>query len=86
MGVEQNFRVLALTIYPSGIKVMTTLKKLHLKWGDFQKNLNATVEDLRKKEDFADVTLACEDREEVRAHKIILAASSQFFQNLLGKN
>ena len=43
MGVEQNFRVLApTTIYPSGIKVMTTLKKLHLKLGDFQKNLNAT--------------------------------------------
>ena len=65
---------------------MTTLKKLCLKWGDFQKHLNATVEDLRNNEDFADVTLACEDGEEVRAHKIILAASSQFFQKLLGKN
>ena len=44
------------------------------------------MEDLRNNEDFADVTLACEDGEEVRAHKIILAASSQFFQKLLGKN
>ena len=69
-----------------GIKVMTTLKKLCLSWGDFQNNLNTTVGELRHYEDFADVTLACEDGEEVRAHKIILAASSQYFKTLLSKN
>ena len=32
--------------------------------------------------EFADVTLACEDGQQREAHKIILAASIPFFQNL----
>ena len=32
--------------------------------------------------DFADGTLACEDGQQIEAHKVILAASSSFFQNL----
>ena len=32
------------------------------------------------------MTLACEDGQQVEAHKVILAASSPFFQNLLQKN
>ena len=65
---------------------MATLDKLSLKWGDFQNNVTAAVGLLRNNDDFTDVTLACEDGEEVRAHKIILAASSQFFQKLLSRN
>ena len=63
--------------------MMSTLEKLRLKWGDFQKNLSTTIGFLRNNDDFADVTLVCEGGEEVRAHKIILAASSQVFQKLL---
>ena len=65
---------------------MSTLDKLSLKWGDFQNNVTATVGLLRTTDDFTDVTLACENGEEVRAHKIILAASSHFFQKLLSRN
>ena len=36
--------------------------------------------------DFADVTLACEDGQQVEAHKLVLASSSPFFQKLLGRN
>ena len=36
--------------------------------------------------DFSDVTLACEDGQQIEAHKVILAASSPFFQNLLRRN
>ena len=32
------------------------------------------------------MTLACEDGEQVEAHKVILAASSPFFQKLLQRN
>ena len=32
------------------------------------------------------MTLACEDGQQVEAHKVILAASSPFFQKLLGRN
>ena len=34
----------------------------------------------------ADVTLACEDGNQVEAHKVILAASSPFFHNPLRRN
>ena len=62
---------------------MSILEKLRLKWGDFQKNLSTTIGFLRNNEDFADVTLVCEGGEEVKAHRVILAASSQVFQKLL---
>ena len=38
---------------------------------------------LREDKYFTDVTLACEDGQQVEAHKVILAASSPFFQRLL---
>ena len=57
-------------------------EKLCLQWNDFQDNIG----NLREDNDFADVTLACEDGEQVEAHKVILAASSPFFQNLLRTN
>ena len=41
---------------------------------------------LRENNDFSDVTLACEDGKQMGAHKVILTASSPFFQNLLKKN
>ena len=37
-------------------------------------------------EDFSDVTLATSDDKQVKAHKIILSASSTFFKNILLKN
>ena len=37
------------------------MKKFSLKWDDFQKNLISAFGDLRDDQDFADVTLACED-------------------------
>ena len=61
-------------------------EKLCLKWNDFQENINNTFGSLRDNLDFIDITLACEDGEQVEAHKVILAASSPFFQDILKKN
>ena len=61
-------------------------EKLCLKWNDFQENLNSAFGSLREDNTFTDVTLACVDGKQLEAHKVILAASSPFFQNLLGKN
>merc|ERR1712129_399499 len=57
-----------------------------LKWNDFHQNIASTFGSLRQDHDFSDITLACEDGEQVEAHKVILAASSPFFQNLLRRN
>ena len=61
-------------------------EKLCLKWNDFQENVNTAFGSLRQDNDFADMTLACEDGQQIEAHKVILAASSPFFQNLLKRN
>ena len=47
-------------------------EKLFLQWHDFQEN---AFVNLREDNDFTDVTLACEDGQQVEAHKVILAAS-----------
>ena len=61
-------------------------EKLCLKWNDFQENVNAAFGSLREDNDFADVTLACEDGQQIEAHKVILAASSPFFRDLLKRS
>ena len=57
--------------------------KLCVKWNDnLQERLHTSFEKLRDDNDFTDVTLACEDQS-VKAHKVILSASSPFFHKLL---
>ena len=41
-------------------------------------NVNSAFGNLIEDKDFSDVTLACEDGQQVEAHKVILAASSPF--------
>jgi len=61
-------------------------QKLCLKWSDFQYNTNSAFGSLRQDTELSDVTLVCEDGQQMEAHKIILTASSPFFQKLLTKN
>ena len=61
-------------------------EKICLQWNDFHDNIKIAFANLREGKDFADVTLACEDGQQVEAHKMILAASSPFFQKLLARN
>ena len=61
-------------------------EELCLKWNDFQENVNQAFSSLREDKDLSDVTLACEDGQQVEAHKVVLATSSPVFQNLLKKN
>ena len=65
---------------------MQSQEKLCLKWNDFQENLNLAFGGLRNDQDFADVTLACEDGTQIEIHKVILASSSPFFMEELKKN
>ena len=61
-------------------------EKLCLQWNDFQDNVKNAFGQLRGTTDFVDVTLACEDGRQIEAHKVILAASSPFFQRILKGN
>ena len=64
---------------------MANSEKLCLQWNDFEQNIVTAFADLREDKDFTDVTLACEDGQQVEAHKVILASSSPFFKELLRK-
>ena len=57
-----------------------------MKWNEFQQNLVSSYHDLRKESDFSDVTLVCEEDQQVEAHRIILSACSPFFSRVLKKN
>merc|ERR1712010_401145 len=61
-------------------------EKLCLQWNDFQTNFTSAFRDLREDKEFTDVTLACEDGQQVEAHKVVLVSSSPFFKNLLQRN
>ena len=63
-----------------------TDEKLCLQWNDFRENVSSAFGDLREDKVFADVTLACEDGQQVEAHKLVLIASSPFFLNILKRN
>jgi len=61
-------------------------EKLRVQRNDFQDIAVGTLGGLRNDRDFSDVTLACEDGQQMEAHKVILAGASPFFLNLLKKN
>ena len=61
-------------------------EKLCLQWYDFKDNVNSAFKKLREDKEFTDVTLACEYGQQLEAHKVILASSSPFFENILRKN
>ena len=61
-------------------------EKLCLQWNDFKDVVNTAFGNLRGDTDFIDATLACEDGRQLKAHKVVLAAMSPFFQEILKRN
>ena len=66
--------------------MMDASEKLCLQWNDFKANITSSFRELREGRDFTDVTLACEDGQQIEAHKVVLASSSPFFMELLKRN
>ncbi|XP_029165829.1 protein abrupt-like isoform X5 [Nylanderia fulva] len=56
-----------------------------LRWNDFHLSILNSFRCLREKEDFVDVTLAC-DSCTFTAHKVVLSACSPYFRDLLKAN
>jgi hypothetical protein len=55
-----------------------------LKWKNHLKEVVGNLQTLREKDAFSDITLYC-DGEIFRAHKVLLAACSTFFERLLAR-
>jgi len=65
---------------------MGAAEKFCLRWNDFESNISSAFRELREDKDFFDVTLACEDSDQLQAHKVILSACSPFFRTVLRRN
>jgi hypothetical protein len=65
---------------------MGSAEKFCLRWNDFESNISSAFRELREDKDFFDVTLACEDSDQLQAHKVILSACSPFFRTVLRRN
>ena len=69
---------------------MGSSEKFCLRWKDFEENLSRSFAGIRDQSKFFDCTLITDDDEEafsdnLRAHKVILSASSEFFSNVLNR-
>ena len=70
----------------NAIELAAMAEKLCLQWNDFKENVYSAFGRLRNDKELTDVTLACEDGQQMEAHKVILAASSPFFEKILQRN
>ena len=62
------------------------MEKFSLKWNDFASNVHKSFLNLRKEEDFFDVTLVGDDLKHVTAHKVVLSSSSEYFKKVFSNN
>ena len=61
-------------------------EKFNLARNEFESYASYTFKELRNDDNFIDVTLACEDGKQIKAHKAILSTSSNVFRNILVNN
>ena len=61
-------------------------EKFCLSWNDFQATLTNSFKSFQKDGDYHDVTLVTEDMKQLKAHKVILSACSEFFKTILKFN
>ena len=61
-------------------------ERVNLSWDEFQTFTSGTLTGLYLDKDFVDVTLACEDGQQIKAHKVVLSTCIAFFKNILLKN
>ena len=60
--------------------------KLNIAYEGFDISIKEVFKELLIDHEFADVTLACEDDKQIKAHKAILTLCSSFFKRILKKN
>ena len=62
------------------------MEKFCHEWKDFEFNIQEYFRKQRKDKSLCDVTLATEDGQEIKAHKIVLSSGSEFFCDIFLRN
>jgi len=65
---------------------MNITEKYCLKWNEFSLYICDSFKELRNDNNFCDVTLACDDGEQIKANKVVLSSCSPVLKNLLKCN
>ena len=67
-------------------KTLVKMERIEVGYDEFHFNILNNIKRLRKKNDFSDVTLVSDDYIHFPAHKVVLAASSEYFRRILAQN
>ena len=62
------------------------MEMFNLKWSGFSSNVHKSFQNLRKEEDFFDITIVGDDFKHVTAHKLVLSASSEYFKEVFSNS
>ena len=62
---------------------MPIQEKYSITWPSYSDHMKVMTREMMTSGDFADVTLVCDDKQQIRAHKNILAACSPVFKDIL---
>ena len=58
-------------------------EKYNLNWHSYYDHLREMLLEMKLSEEFTDVTLICEDKKQLKAHKIVLSACSTVFKSII---
>ena len=58
-------------------------EKFFLHWNTFSDHLREMLYQMKKSNEFTDVTLVCDDMRQFQAHKIVLSACSSVFKSII---
>ena len=61
------------------------MEKYSLRFNEFEANIKFSIREINKFQRYCDVTLASDDGDIFKAHKIVLSAGSTFFSDILEK-
>ena len=64
-NVRLNFLLRSGNLVFTLFLIMNTTEKLCLQWNDFRENITSSFKELRIDREFTDVTLACEDGQQI---------------------
>ena len=59
------------------------MEKFTIHWPTYTDHLREMLHDMMKSDELTDVTLICDDKIQLNAHKIVLSACSSVFKNIL---
>ena len=79
--ILERFRFRPVRAQP--LSVMDRPERFSLEWSEFENNLQNTFAELRREENFSDVTLVSEDGHLLKAHKVLLSANSPLLDTIL---